>query len=154
MDTITYCIACKDMSGDGASLWLGSVQDDSGAHWCDVEAGVPQPGTMEFWSIIPLPGTDACYLWNDNASLYACFTPDDERISLRPIDVHDPSFIIKLDNVGDGWVAINNSKKDRVFDAKGGAPVSGTPVIQYPWNGGDNQMWQIVDSNVALNAGS
>jgi len=141
----SYCIACKDVSG-GQLLWLGGLDDGSGMHWCDLEAGLPGPGTMEYWSIIPLPGTDACYLWNDNANMYACFTPDDHRISLRALDVYDPSFIIKLDDVGDGWVAINNSAKDNVFTAQDAA--NGGAVIQYPWAAGDRQRWKLVDSNI------
>lgn len=153
MTRTSYCIACKDRSGDSGELWLGGVQDESGAYWCDVEAGVPQPGANEFWSIVALPGTDACYLSNDSAQLYACFSPNDKRVSLRPLDPFDPSFVIRLDNVGDGWVAINNGAKDQVFDAEGTGPKPGTPVIQYTWNGGDNQRWQFIDANIILALG-
>ncbi|HEV2865053.1 MAG TPA: hypothetical protein VGX37_00925 [Allosphingosinicella sp.] len=141
----SYCIACKDLSG-GASLWLGGVEDGSGTYWCDVEAGVPGPGAMEYWSIIPLPGTDACYLWNANANLYASFTAGGPGVGLRALDVHDPSFIMKLDDVGDGWVAINNSAKDGVFTAQ--QPTPGAPVLESPWKGGDYQMWRFVDANI------
>lgn len=150
MDKTNYCIACADTTS-GVSLWLGGVQDASGAYWCDVEAGVPEPGTMEFWKVVPLFGTDALYLLNLTANMYATFSAG-ESIALRPLDVHDPGFIIKLDNVSDGWVAINNTAKDRVFDAQ--APLSpGSPVIQYPWQGGANQLWKFVDSDAVLGKG-
>ena len=149
MTKTSYCIACKDRSG-GGEVWLGGVQDERGAHWCDVEPGFPKPGTMEFWSIVPLPGTDALYLSNDTAGLYACFSPDSKAITLRPLDIHDPGFIIKLDDVGDGWVAINNGAKDQVFDVEGGVPSPGTPVIADPWNGTDTQQWRFVDASLVV----
>ena len=151
MDKTSYCIACRDTTG-GVPLWLGGAQDASGAYWCDVETDLPEPGTTEFWKVVPLVGTDACYLLNLTANMYATFSAG-ETIGLRPLDVYDPGFIIKLDNVGDGWVAINNTGKDQVFDAKGGSPTPGTPVIQYPWQGGANQMWKFVDSDAILGKG-
>jgi hypothetical protein len=147
MDKTSYCIACADTTS-GVSLWLGGAQDGSGAYRCDVEAELPEPGTTEFWMVVPLLGTDACYLLNLTANMYATFS-NGENIALRPLDVHDPGFVIKLDNVGDGWVAINSTGKDRVFDAKA-PPTPGSPVIQSPWNGGPNQMWKFVDSSVII----
>ena len=152
MEHTSYCIASRD-TGGGVALWLGGVDDGSGNYWCDVEAGVPHPGTMEFWTLVPLPATDAYYLLNQTANLFACFASDDKRVALRPLDVHDPSFVVKLDDVGDGWVAINNGAKDRVFDVEGGHPAPGTPVIQHPWGDGTNQMWKFVDSNIVIGEG-
>lgn len=149
MDKTTYCIACAKV-GDGVVLWLGGAQDESGSYSCDVEAG-PQRGTMEFWSVVPLPGTDAYYLLNETANLFACFTLNfNGRVALRPLDVHDPAFIVKFDHVADGWVAINNSAKEFVFDAVGFPPVPGGTVTANPWNGSPNQMWKLVDANIAL----
>jgi hypothetical protein len=147
MDNTSYCIACADMTS-GVPLWLGCFQDKSGAYWCDVEGDAPKSGTMEFWTVVPLLGTDSVYLLNLNANQFATFS-DGKAIALRPLDVHDPGFIIKLDDVGDGWVAINNTGKDQVFDAQTPAGPA-TPVIPYRWNGGANQMWKFVDANVVL----
>ena len=144
MDKTSYCIACG-----GGAVWLSAVQDSSGTYLCDVE-GAPQRGTMQFWSVVQLPGTDALYLLNETAELFACFEADGKPITLRPLDVHDPRFIVKFDNVGDGFVAINNSAKDRVFSV-GGSPVNpGTPVFPAPWASGPDQTWKLIDADIAL----
>ena len=144
MDKTSYCIASA-----GGSVWLGAVQDPSGMYLCDVEAA-PQRGTMQFWSVVPLPGTDSYYLLNESAELFACFDADGKPITLRPLDVLEPRFIVKLDNVGDGFVAINNSAKDRVFSV-GGSPVNpGSPVFPAPWASGSDQRWKLVDADIAL----
>ena len=144
MDKTSYCIACA-----GGSVWLGAVQDPSGMYLCDVEAA-PQRGTMQFWSVVSLPGTDSYYLLNETAELFACFEADGKPITLRPLDVLDARFIVKFDNVGDGFVAINNSAKDRVFSA-GGSPVNpGSPVFPAPWASGPDQRWKLVDADIAL----
>jgi hypothetical protein len=146
MADISYCIVCKDRSG-GETLWLGGVEDNAGVYWCDVEAGVPEPGQPEFWAITPIKGTDAYYLLNQNADLYACFTPDSQVIALRPLDIFDPGFIIKLDDVGDGFVAINNSARDNVFTTQY-HPSPGAPVTRAPWQGSDAQIWKFVESGM------
>lgn len=152
MTQTSYCIACKDRSG-GQPLWLGCVEDGAGAYWCDVEAGLPQPGTPEFWLLTPIPGTDAYYLLNQTVNLYACFATGSDLVALRPLDIFDPGFIVRLDDTGDGWVAVNNAARDNVFTARD-QPVSGTPVVQYPWKGGDNQLWKFVDANMVLTIGA
>ena len=81
MDKTSYCIACA-----GGSVWLGAVQDSSGMYLCDVEAA-PQRGSMQFWSVVPLPGTDSYYLFNETAEQFACFEADGKPITLRPLDV-------------------------------------------------------------------
>lgn len=144
MDKTSYCIACA-----GGSVWLGAVQDSSGMFLCDVEAA-PQRGSMQFWSVVPLPGTDSYYLFNETAEQFACFEADGKPITMRPLDVLDPRFIVKLDNVGDGFVAINNGAKDRVFSI-GGSPVNpGSPVFPAPWASSPDQRWKLVDADIAL----
>ncbi|MGQ0660580.1 hypothetical protein, partial [Sphingosinicella sp.] len=91
----SFCIACKDRSA-GQPLWLSAGQDSSGAAVCDVAAGDPQPPTPEYWALTPIIGTDAYYLLNQSLNLYANFDPGG-MISLRPLDIFDPAFIIKLD---------------------------------------------------------
>jgi hypothetical protein len=137
----SFCVACKDRSA-GQTLWLSAAQDSSGAFWCDVAAGNPNPGAPEYWAITPIVGTDAYYLMNQSTNLYASFDPGG-MIALRPLDIFDPGFIIKLDDVGDGWVAINRTDKNAVFQAQGA--VDGSPVVGQAWNASDSQMWKFAD---------
>ena len=99
----------------------------------------PKRGVAE----APVPGGDTAAIADraehalDGALIFA-------RLAQRPL---------ARPRLGDGWVAINNSAKDRVFDVEGGHPAPGTPVIQHPWGGGTNQMWQFVDFNIVIGEG-
>ena len=51
----------------------------------------------------------------------------------------------RADNLRNGFFAFNNQDGTLVMDLSGGQPIPGTSVIAFPWNNGDNQMWQFID---------
>ncbi|HEY1753149.1 MAG TPA: hypothetical protein VGG29_17970 [Caulobacteraceae bacterium] len=58
---------------------------------------------------------------------------DGDRIPL-------PQFTV--DFVDGPWFALNDTRKDNVFDCSGSGQDEGNPIIPYHWNGGDNQRWR------------
>lgn len=44
------------------------------------------------------------------------------------------------------WFALNNNEHDKVVDVDHGRTDENTPVIGFPWNGGDNQKWRMEDA--------
>lgn len=46
-------------------------------------------------------------------------------------------------NSGDGYVKIINKANGKAIDVSGGSAADGAPVIQWPYNWGNNQQWKI-----------
>lgn len=44
------------------------------------------------------------------------------------------------------YYRIINRNSNQALDVNGGSTVNGANVIQWPWNGGNNQQWQIIDN--------
>ena len=40
------------------------------------------------------------------------------------------------------WFALNNHDRTAVVDIAGSSTDEGTPIVMWPWNGGDNQKWR------------
>ena len=47
-----------------------------------------------------------------------------------------------VDFVDGCWFALNTYDRRMVVDIAGGATAEGSPIILFPWNGGDNQRWR------------
>lgn len=76
--------------------------------------------------------------------IFANFATDGGPINLNELDPWNEQFVLRVDDTGDGWVAINNHDQSRVFDATGNDPTLGVNVICFGWNGGDNQRWKFI----------
>lgn len=83
--------------------------------------------------------------WGSDQSKFATWTGHDSPLYLNS----DPQFLTKdsslftTDSVKDGrWSALNTSNHSYVLDVKGGTTADNTPVLQWKWNGGDNQVWR------------
>lgn len=51
--------------------------------------------------------------------------------------------MFRADPVKDGnWFALNQYDGEKVMDVSGCSTAAGTPIIAFPWNGGDNQIWR------------
>lgn len=48
----------------------------------------------------------------------------------------------RVDFVQDCWFALNFADGSQVADIKECNPAQWTPIIMFPWNGGDNQIWR------------
>lgn len=106
----------------------------------------------EVWKVTPVQGTNTFYLTYDtyknkevSVEVTAYFDGDGNNIALaETLDLSNPEFALILNDVGDGWVAINNHDETRVFDANGDNPKLGASVQAWKWNKGDNQRWKFV----------
>ena len=121
-----------------------SIQQQGSDSWLSVNSD------NHIWSVRSIAGTDGFYLISKSLSLAAnskgSEIPEDpwRADALVPTD---DQFVIRIDDVGSGWVAINNHDKTRVMDAKGSQPIKGAPVLKWRWNGGDNERWQFLPAD-------
>jgi hypothetical protein len=66
-----------------------------------------------------------------------------------PLTLHDltsPNIegdAVRFDSLDSPYLAINDLSKQRVLDLPGGRTDSGTQVLAFAWNGGDNQKWKL-----------
>ncbi|WP_345328668.1 RICIN domain-containing protein [Mucilaginibacter defluvii] len=44
------------------------------------------------------------------------------------------------------YYRINNRNSGKALDVNGGSTANGANIIQWPWNGGNNQQWQVIDN--------
>jgi len=106
------------------------------------------------WQLAGIQGTAGFYLTNKKAGALQEAVPEakhhfpsirfgSEALSLYPLDSMEPEFVLYADDVGDGYVAINNHDKSRVLDVRGGNRTAGASIFAWPWNGGENQRWRV-----------
>lgn len=53
-----------------------------------------------------------------------------------------PLPMFTVDFVDGPWFALNDLRKDHVFDCSRSGQDEGNPIIPFRWNGGDNQKWR------------
>lgn len=69
------------------------------------------------------------------------FTKSPSGESLCGDNSGDEKFDIMLENHGGNVFAVKNRPDNQVLDVSGDRTDDGAPVIQFSWNGGDNQRW-------------
>ena len=101
------------------------------------------------WLVEPAAGSDGFYLQHEDTG-YCPHFGQDGSMPCASLDPNNTEYVIMADDVGDGYVAINNHDRSRVFDAKGAKNSVGTAIIPFRWNGNDNQKWRFTPT-AALN---
>ena len=100
------------------------------------------------WILRDIPGTSAKLLIKDGGAAngeVVTWTGGIQNIVLtRPRQEGWDEQVVVLDDVGGGYVAINNHDRDRVLD-RSQSPEQDPFVISFKWNGHDNQQWLIHD---------
>lgn len=102
------------------------------------------------WKLNPAPGWEmqgGCYLLNFAQQKFAAF--GNSPIRLVPFNATTVELFLQLqrpDHEGDGWVVINNHNASRVMDTNMSGP--DFKVSPYPWNGGANQRWRLIDASI------
>ena len=105
------------------------------------------------WKLTGIPGTAGFYLTLQKPDLLQGPVPEakhnnpslsfsDEGLKIRPLDTLSNDFVLYVDDVGEGQVALNDCYHVTVADVREGDSTPGTEVINYAWNGGDNQRWR------------
>lgn len=95
----------------------------------------------------PIPGTIG-HFFLEHQQTGKC-----ARFGVTPIQLFDFSqdpdnleFAMVCDDCDNGYTAINNHDRTRVFDDAGGK--SDGLILPFQWNGGDNQRWRFVSTTV------
>lgn len=101
------------------------------------------------WIVNPIPGSTGYILEHQATGLSARFASDPITLFDFSADPNNMEFTMVCDDVGDGYTAINNHDRSRVFDDR--ASRSDGTIIPFPWNGGDNQRWRFVSTAVLAN---
>ena len=99
-------------------------------------------GTGATWNLMSLPGNPGLLLQHIDTGFFLTFGGDSMQV--QPLVPNGVEFYIVLDDVGDGFVAINNHDGSYVVDANGDTPDVGALITPWKWNGGDNQRWRLV----------
>ncbi|MEV8520969.1 RICIN domain-containing protein [Dyella marensis] len=102
------------------------------------------------WTLVPVPGTkdiQGFYLKHEQTGLCARFG-DSEGIMVDKFGPEDTEYFMRLDSVGDGFMAINNHSADLVMDASGDDPQPEATVAPHKWNRGGNQRWRFVSTSL------
>jgi hypothetical protein len=129
---------------------LGVSADEKYGNYCCVSLNAV------VWTVTPVEGTNIFYLSyiiQQNEILIdgtsARFNGDRNTITLDSLyNPREPEYAMILNDVGDGWVAINNHDETLVFDAQGDHPELGASVQGWKWNKGDNQRWKFVPVSI------
>jgi hypothetical protein len=102
------------------------------------------------WIVNPIPGTIGHFILEHQATGWCA------RFGAEPIQLFDFAadpdnleFAMVCDDVDNGYTAINNHDRTRVFDDAGGKPDG--MILPWKWNGGDNQRWRFVSTAVLDN---
>lgn len=152
MQSGTYIIFLGTGSGSN-QYCLGTEVSDQRRH-C-VVARYDANSSKNTWILSTAPGTDdmeGFYLQHLDTQLFAHFGSD-SGIYLDPLNPNSVEYFLRLDDVGDGQVAINNHSDDRVMDANGDDAGVGALVTPWKWNRGDNQRWRFVSTDVLTPGG-
>jgi hypothetical protein len=138
MDAGTYIVYLS--TSDTACLGV-----DGNWHGQLVTANTSNSSTT--WLVEAIPGTPNVYMRHVQSQRFARFGHSDS-IHVDPLQSSDKEFVIKLDDLGDGLVAINNHDRSYVMDANGNHPSVGANVSPWKWNRGDNQRWRFVSTDL------
>jgi hypothetical protein len=136
-------------SGLGQGLFLGvnTASPPPGAHGVCVSTTVSDPNGIS-WGIHPLFGTQMFYLVHAATGYVCSFNGGNGNILLIDQQIasgvgQNLGQLITTNDVGEGFVALNNYNLSLVFDVRGASPTPGTNVIGYGWNKGPNQFWRM-----------
>ncbi len=98
------------------------------------------------WILRDIPGSSAKLLVKDggsgNGEVVTWVGGVENIVLTRPHQEGWDEQVVVLDDVGGGYVAINNHDRDRVLD-RSQARDQDPFVISFKWNGGNNQQWLI-----------
>ena len=99
--------------------------------------------------IIEAAGDDGFRLkWGEHPKFYLSWMGNGLALALHDALGHRPGqdpadSLFAVDAVKDGsWFALNNRKHQAVLDISQSDTTENNVVIQFPWNGGDNQVWR------------
>jgi hypothetical protein len=99
------------------------------------------------WIVNPVPGTIGHFFLEHQPTGWCA------RFGVSPIQLFDFSddpdnleFAMVCDDCDDGYTAINNHDRTRVFDDAGGN--ADGQILPFQWNGGNNQRWRFVSTAV------
>ncbi len=95
------------------------------------------------WGVWPIHGSNGFFLQHLETTVCTTFSYSD-HIGLTYLEPGNPDYVMMVDDVGEGYCAINNHNRSLVFDVQSSNYANGTLVVPYRWNGADNQKWQFV----------
>lgn len=121
----------------GSNLCLG-VDADSKCQIVDYNSA----SSAATWNLLSVAGNPGLLLQHIDTGRYLTF--GQSPIEVKDLVPNGIEFYIVLDDVGDGFVAINNHDESLVVDANGDTPSAGASITPWNWNGGDNQRWRFV----------
>jgi len=91
--------------------------------------------------------------WADNGStleLGAYYDSNGHvRIDAHPDEDFDPT-AFAVDFVDGCWFALNDRTRNHVVDCSGSGTAETNPIVSWPWNGGENQMWRAATKGPGL----
>jgi hypothetical protein len=156
MNAGTYIVIVRKTNADSDKDWycLGIKDQSNGTTTCCVSKFDPATDTgKNTWLVAPVPGADnysGFFMQHQQSGLVACF--GNSVIHVKKFQAANVEFLLRLDHVGNGWVAINNHSADLVMDAKTNTePFLGNDVYPASWHSGINQEWRFI--NTALFTG-
>jgi hypothetical protein len=112
-------------------------------------AAFSRGSTNQMFELYPIPGTKGYNIRHQASQAWLAFDLSNDTLVLAsnfPPELDD--FTIILNDVGGGYVAVNRYDEKRVMDANGDNPGAGAAVTPYPWNGGNNQRWKFIQSDL------
>jgi len=86
--------------------------------------------------------------WGEHPKYHLSWMGNGQALALHEALGHRPGqdpadSLFAVDAVKDGsWFALNNRKHQAVLDISQSDTSENNIVIQFPWNGGDNQVWR------------
>lgn len=109
--------------------------------------GFDKSSNANTWIVNPIPGTIG-HFFLEHQQTGKC-----ARFGVTPIQLFDfgddpdnLEFAMVCDDCDNGYTAINNHDRTRVFDDAGSK--SDGLILPFQWNGGDNQRWRFVSTTV------
>jgi hypothetical protein len=144
MQSGTYVIFLG--TGSGTNRYCLGVRVTDGRPNCVVVDYDPNSSAAT-WLASPTSEPNGLYLEHLDTNKAVHFG-DSKAIYLDEIDPNDMEFFITLNNTGDGQVAINNHDASYVMDANGNNAGPGAPVTPRKWNGGNNQKWRFISTDI------
>lgn len=96
------------------------------------------------WLVTPIGGSFGFNLEHQDTGNCARFGQTPIKLLGLSGDPNNMEFVLICDELQDGYVAINNHDRTRVFDLSQSKTSAGSAIIAFPWNGGGNQWWRFV----------
>jgi hypothetical protein len=127
-------------------LCLGVKTAPNGKKSCTVATFDPASSATT-WLLATVPGTDSesgLYLQHLDSQLCPHF--GQSPILCDTLDPFNKEYFLRLDDLGDGQVAMNNHDRSYVMDANGDSPGVGANVTPWKWNNGGNQKWRFIST--------